>query len=44
MIQNGSSLDSIDLNNLLSGADFNDIYKEISRQAPPYRMDFKKKE
>lgn len=31
--QNGSSLDSIDLNNL-SGADFNDIYKEISRQAP----------
>lgn len=26
-------LDSIDLNNL-SGADFNDIYKEISRQAP----------
>lgn len=31
--QNGSTLDSIDLNNL-SGADFNDIYKEISRQAP----------
>ena len=31
--KNGSTLDSIDLNNL-SGADFNDIYKEISRQAP----------
>lgn len=31
--KNGSTLDSIDLNNL-SGADFSDIYKEISRQAP----------
>ena len=31
--KNGSTLDSIDLNNL-SGADFNDIYKEIIRQAP----------
>ena len=31
--KNGSTLDSIDLNNL-SGADFNDIYKEISRPAP----------